>query len=108
MPLYMTQFSYTAEAVAAMTKNPQDRSLGLAKLVEKLGGKLLCTYFCFGDYDGVAIAEVPDGTTELALVMAASAPGHLSATKTTRLFTMEQTVEAMKKAGALTYAGPGG
>ena len=37
MPHYMTQFSYTAEAVAAMIKKPQDRSVGLREAVEKLG-----------------------------------------------------------------------
>ena len=107
MPPYMTQFSYTAEAVAAMTKTPQDRSVGLKHLIEKLGGRLIGIYYCFGEYDGVAIAEIPDHATELALILAASTPGHLRATKTTALITMEEAVEAMKKASGLMYAGPG-
>jgi len=107
MPLYMTQFSYTAEAVAAMTKNPQDRTAGLGKLIEKLGGRLICLYYCFGEYDGVAIAEVPDNGTELAVVLAAATPGHLKAVKTTVLVSMDEALEAMKKAHGLAYAGPG-
>ena len=107
MPLYMTQFSYTAEAVAAMTKNPQDRTGGLKKLIEKLGGRLIGLYYCFGEYDGVAIAEVPDNGTELAVVLAATTPGHLKAVKTTVLISMDEALEAMKKAHGLAYAGPG-
>jgi len=108
MALYMTQFSYTAEAVAAMTKNPQDRSVILQQLIEKLGGRLIGCYYCFGEYDGVAIADIPDQTTELAVILAAMSAGHLTATKTTPLFTMEEAVEAMKKAGVQIYAGPEG
>ena len=108
MPLYMTQWSYTAEATAAMAKNPQDRSVNTQQLIEKLGGTQIGCYFCFGDYDGLAICEMPDGVTMLAGAMAASAPGHLNVIRTTRLFTMDEAVEAMKRAGTLAYAGPGG
>ena len=57
MALYMTQFSYTTEAWQAMVKNPQDRSGVLKNLIEKLDGRLIGLYFCFGEYDGVAIYE---------------------------------------------------
>lgn len=108
MPLYMTQFSYTAEAVKAMTSNPQDRSVVLSQLFEKVGGRLIACYYCFGEYDGVAIGEAPDQATELAVIFAAVAPGHVKAVKTTALLTMEEAVEAMKKAREQTYAGPEG
>ena len=107
MPLYMTQFSYTREAVAAMTKDPQDRGAVLKQLVEKLGGRMIGIWYCLGEYDGVVIAEVPDHTTELAMILTAVSPGHVKATKTTQLLTMEDAVEAMKKASKLTYAGVG-
>ena len=45
MAVYMTQFSYTAEAWAALVKNPADRTGGLKNLVEKMGGKLLHFYY---------------------------------------------------------------
>ena len=37
MALYMTQFSYTAEAWAALVKNPADRSVGLKTLIGEDG-----------------------------------------------------------------------
>ena len=108
MPLYMVQWSYTPEATAAMAKNPQDRSVSSRQLIEKMGGKLIGYYFSLGDYDGVAVVEMPDGVTTLAAAMAVTAPGHIKAIKTTPLFTMDETMEAMKKAGTLAFAGPEG
>jgi uncharacterized protein with GYD domain len=106
MPFYMIQAAYTAEAAATMAKNPQDRSKPFDELTQKLGGRLISDYFCLGEYDIVAIFEVPDDTIALATSMAAVAPGHVKAIKTTRLFTMEETMEAMGKAGSVTYQGP--
>jgi len=38
--------------------------------------------------------------------MAAVSAGHLKAYKTTKLFTVEETMEAMRKAGSLAFQGP--
>jgi hypothetical protein len=40
----MVQAAYTAEAWATMAKNPQDRSVPLRELAQKLGGQatLIC------------------------------------------------------------------
>ena len=106
MALYMAQFAYTAEALATMAKNPQDRSVPSRELIEKSGGRLISFYFCFGEYDGVAIYEAPDDTTASAISLAAASPGHLKASHTTKLFTVEETMEAMRKAGSFTFQGP--
>ena len=108
MALYMTQYSYTTEATVAMAKNPQDRSGVLKNAVEKLGGRLIGIYFCFGDYDGVGIYEMPDKVKDLALLMAVTAAGHIKTMKTTVLLTMEETVQAMKIANDIVYKGPQG
>ena len=106
MALYMVQFAYTAEAWAQLSKNPQDRSGPVRELAQKLGGRLVGFYYCFGEYDGVALAELPDDGTATALALAAVSPGHLKAYKTTKLFTMEETMEAMRMAGRTTFQGP--
>ena len=51
-------------------------------------------------------AELPDDTTATAVAMAAISAGHLKAYKTTKLFTVEETMEAMRKAGSLAFQGP--
>jgi uncharacterized protein with GYD domain len=106
MPLYMTQFSYTPKAWEAFVKNPEDRSVVFGEMVEKLGGQLLAFYYCFGEYDGVVIFEAPDEASATATIITAITPGHLKTTETTVLVTVEDTVEAMRKADPKRYRGP--
>jgi uncharacterized protein with GYD domain len=106
MALYMIQGTYTAEAWATMTKNPQDRSIPIRELAQKLGGRLVDVYYCFGEYDVVVLVEAPDDVTASAIVLAAISPGHLKAIKTTKLLTVDETMEAMRKAGSVTYPAP--
>jgi uncharacterized protein with GYD domain len=106
MALYMVQFAYTAEAWATLAKNPQDRSGPVRELAQKLGGRLVGFYYCFGEYDGVGLIELPDDTAAIATSVAAVAPGHIKAIKTTRLFTVEETMEAIRKVGSLAFQGP--
>ena len=106
MAFYMIQGAYTAEAMATMAKNPQDRSVPVRELVQKLGGRLISLYFCFGEYDVVVLVELPDDSAATAVAMAAVSPGHLKAYKTTKLFTVEETMEAMRRAGSLAFQGP--
>jgi uncharacterized protein with GYD domain len=106
MPLYMTQFAYTAEAWAALAKNPQDRSVAVKELAQKLGGRLVGVYYCFGEYDGIVLSEMPDDNAAMTVAIAAVTPGHVKAIKTTKLFTVEETMEAMRKAGSVGYQGP--
>ena len=106
MGLYMTQFSYTPEAWAALVRNPTDRKEGLATLMRNTGGRLIELYYCFGDYDGVALFEAPDETTAVGVLLAVIAPGHVKTIKTTVLMTVPQTVEAMRKASGQSYSAP--
>ncbi len=106
MALYMVQFAYTAEAWATLAKNPQDRSVPIREVTQKLGGRLVGLYYCFGEYDGVVLVEAPDDNAALTTSIAAVTPGHVKAIKTTKLFTVEETMEAMRKAGSLAFQGP--
>jgi uncharacterized protein with GYD domain len=108
MALYMTQLAYTPQAWAALAKKPEDRGAAFGKLVEKFGGKLHNIYYCFGEYDGLIIYEAPDNETATAAIIAAVTPGHLKATKTTVLFTMQQEMKVLERAGQATYAAPTG
>jgi uncharacterized protein with GYD domain len=108
MALYMSQFSYTTEACAALTKNPADRSKPVAELMQKLGGRLLNLYYCFGDYDGAIIFEAPDDVSATSGILAAIGPGHVKTIKTTKLLSVEDTLAALRKAGELSYSAPSG
>lgn len=92
------QAAYTAEAVAAILKKPQNRREVMKKVLEKNGGSLEGFWYAFGDYDVVLICQMPDNITAAALSMAVSAGGALKAGKTTPLLTAEEGTDAMKKA----------
>lgn len=56
----------------------------------------------------MAICELPDNVSMAAFSMAASAGGAVKAVKTTPLMTMEEEIEAMRKAGETCYQPPNG
>jgi uncharacterized protein with GYD domain len=106
MPRYLVQASYGPTAIAALVSNPVDRTAVLRQLVEKLGGKLESLEYCFGDYDVVGICTMPDDTAATAAALAACAPGHLKAYKTTRLMSAQDFLAALQKAHGTNYQAP--
>jgi uncharacterized protein with GYD domain len=108
MPQYLGRFSYTTDAVRALVSNPQDRAAAAGEAVESLGGKLLGFWFCFGEFDGVYIAEAPDNATAAAIAMTVAGSGALSRLETTVLMGMDEAQEAMRKAASASYRAPGG
>jgi uncharacterized protein with GYD domain len=103
MPLYLSQVAYTPEAWKALVKNPQNRLEAVRPVVEKLGGKIVSGYFAFGDYDVVAIVEMPDHVAAAALAMAFAAGGACKDVKTTPLMTAAEGIEALKQAASSGY-----
>jgi uncharacterized protein with GYD domain len=103
MAAYMVQVSYTAEAMAALVANPQDRTKPVAAVIKTLGGKMNNFWFAFGDYDVVGIMEMPDNVSAAAFALAVSAGGSCRAVKTTPLLTISEAMAAMKKAGGSGY-----
>lgn len=108
MALAMVQFAYKSETVGKLLQNPEDRSIAVKNLFEKLGGKVLSFYYCFGDYDGIVIAEIPDNTSLAAASMVAFAGGGTAKIKTTILITVGEAMAAMKKSAGLKLAQPKG
>jgi uncharacterized protein with GYD domain len=89
-----------------MVKSPQDRLEALRPVVERLGGKLLSMYMAFGEYDVVGVAEMPDNVSAAAFSLAVSAGGYVRAMKTTPLMTIQEGIEAFRKAGQAGYRPP--
>ena len=79
----------------------------MGELLESGGGRLHSWYLSFGEYDGLLIYEAPDDATAGALVLAAATRGHLGVTKTTPLFTGEESLELMRRAGGIAFRAPG-
>ncbi len=51
MPIYITQGRYTRDAIKGMIVKPEDRADAIARLLSKIGGRLLGYYLTFGEYD---------------------------------------------------------
>jgi uncharacterized protein with GYD domain len=108
MPLYLVQLSYTSEGWAALARDPQDRiDNGARPAVEQLGGKVVGGWVSFGEYDIVSVIDLPSNLDAAAFSIAVSAGGAVKSFKTTPLMAMDEAVQAMKKAGASTYAPAG-
>jgi len=103
MAHFLIQAAYTAEAVQALLHNPQDRTAALKAPVEKLGGRIHQMFLSFGDYDAVAIIEMPDSVAAAAIALAVSSGGACKSVKTTPLLTTAEGVEAAKKAVTSGY-----
>jgi uncharacterized protein with GYD domain len=106
MPAYLLQLSYSPEVLAAFIKKPQDRKAAISKLAAQVGGTLVGAWLAFGEHDAVVIIEGGDNVSAAAISMAVSASGVFKAFKTTPLLTAEESLEAMKKAGKLSYKPP--
>jgi uncharacterized protein with GYD domain len=106
VPLYLLQVAYTPEAWGTLIKKPQDRIEAVRPAVRKLGGKVLTGYFAFGEYDLVAVLDMPDNVSAAAFSIAASAGGAVRSIKTTPLMTTREAMRAMRAAKRAGYRAP--
>jgi uncharacterized protein with GYD domain len=103
MPHYLQQVAYSIEGWKALVKKPQNGIEAVRPVIEKLGGTIESAWFTFGDYDVVIVVEMPSNVDVTAIAMAFAAGGACKSVKTTPLLTLDEAVEAMKKAGKTGY-----
>ena len=108
MPQYLGRFKYTNDAVKVLIAKPEDRSAIARQILESVGGRLLGYWFCFGEFDGVSIAEAPDNASITGAAMAVAGAGAIAKLETTVLIGMDEAQEAMRKAAGATYRPPAG
>jgi uncharacterized protein with GYD domain len=106
MPFYLTKFSYTPETWARLIGNPEDRRKAAQEYIESVGGKLHGFWYAFGERDGYNLWEAPDNVSMAAVALAIGGGGALSSIETTVLLTVEETMEALRKAGEVQYRPP--
>ncbi len=104
MAFYLLQASYTAQAWAAMVRNPfsvkNSSDNFVPPVVKALGGKVVGdhAWVAFGDYDVVAVIDMPDNVRAAAVSSAISATGRARAVKTTPLMEHKDAIKALKMA----------
>lgn len=107
MPLYLSKFRYTPETWANLVRNPEDRRQAARSYIESVGGKLHGFWYAFGSHDGYNLWEAPDNVSMSAVALAISAGGALASFETTVLVSVEETLEALQRAGQIRYRSPG-
>ncbi|HEX3442886.1 MAG TPA: GYD domain-containing protein [Pseudolabrys sp.] len=99
MPIYITQGRYTRDAIKGMIVKPEDRADAVARLIGKVGGRLLGYYVTFGDYDFMVIADVPNDVQMAAVLLAAGGGGGVTDLRTTVALTSIEAKGAFAAAG---------
>ncbi len=107
MAMYLTRFSYTPATWARMIENPEDRREAARSYIESVGGKLHGFWYAFGQRDGFNLWEAPDNVAMASVVLAIGSGGALSSCETTVLLSVEDTMEALRKAKSVRYRPPG-
>ena len=105
MSKYLVQASYTADGVKGLTKDTgSGRAEAVDKAIKSLGGKLETMYFSFGEFDVLAVVDLPDNAAAARFAFRAAQTGDVRV-KTTPLLTAEEVDQALKK--NIEYQAPG-
>ena len=107
MPLYLSRFRYTPETWAALIANPEDRREAARAYIESVGGRFHGFWYAFGEHDGYTLWEAPDNVAMAAVALALGGGGAMSSLETTVLLTVDETLEALGRAGDVGYRAPG-
>ena len=78
MARYLVQASYTQQGLTGLIENPENRTSAISQLIEGAGGTLVSLDYAFGEFDIVAIGEIPDHITMASLSMAVAASGAIT------------------------------
>jgi uncharacterized protein with GYD domain len=98
---YLSRAKVSQDAIKALIENPRERISNARNLIEALDGTLHNYFFSFGHYDIVLIYELAENINASAVSMVLTGSGSVSEVETTVLLTMEEAVDAMRRAGVV-------
>src|SRR5215469_13773955 len=108
MAKYMALFNLGSEAIRRFVANPSNRAEVVRELVESVGGTLECYYWMFGQYDGMAVFEVRDAHTTVAMSLAITGSGSFTRFETHELIESSDLIPIAEQARGIGYQPPGG
>ena len=88
-------------------RQPGGSAKAAQSYIESVGGKLHGFWYAFGTYDGYNLWEAPDNVSMAAVALAIGGGGALSSIETTVLLTIDETMDALRKAEQVQYRAPG-
>jgi len=95
MPNYVLLMKLTDQGAKAIKDGPGRAEAGI-KAFEKMGGKLSGFYVVMGEYDYVAVGEMPSDEAATTFALALSSLGNVRTT-TLRAYTKEEFATMVKK-----------
>jgi uncharacterized protein with GYD domain len=98
VPTFIIQGRYSHAAMQGMVAKPEDRAGPVAKLMEKVGGKLVSYYMTFGPSDFHVTVEAPDERAMLAVLAAVGAGPGVSELTTTLAIPSGEATQAFVRA----------
>jgi uncharacterized protein with GYD domain len=105
--LFLLQASFTPQAWATFTRNPQDREEVLRAWCTRAGATAQALYFAFGaEHEVYSLFDAPSEEIAAIYTVAVNSAGHLKSCKLTRLLNAGEAKEIMKKAGGLGFQAP--
>src|SRR5438445_13253274 len=107
MPSNLRKSSYTPETWARLIGKPEDRRQAAQSYIESVGGKLHGFWYAFGGHEGYNLWEAPDNVSMTAVALAINAGGALASIESTVLLTVDETIDALRKAAQIRYRAPG-
>jgi uncharacterized protein with GYD domain len=107
MAKYVVLFSLTGETTKRFIDRPSDRAAVVKGLAESAGGSLESYYWMFGQYDGLAIFQMPDSQAAAALSLAVTSSGAFTTFETHELIGAGDLAQIAERARGISYQPPG-
>src|SRR5512136_695702 len=95
MPNYVILMKLTDQGAKAIKDAPGRIEAGI-KAFEKMGGKIICFYAVMGEYDYVAVGELPNDEIATTFALALGSLGNVRTT-TLKAYTKEEFAAMVKK-----------
>ena len=107
MTKYLVLFTFKGETLKAFMKRPSDRAAAVGEAAQSVGGRLDSYYWMLGQYDGLAILDLPDSAAAARLALTVGSTGAFTHLETHELFSADQVLQLLKGAQDVEYAAPG-
>jgi uncharacterized protein with GYD domain len=107
MPLYLIRAKQTPETWSRLIENPEDRRVASSQGQGVYSGRFHGYWYAFGDYDVYALIEAPDNVAAATLLVRLAGSGGFSEVSTVALMSVDEMLEALRRAKDFDYAPPG-
>jgi uncharacterized protein with GYD domain len=107
MPLYLVRGRQTAETWKRLIDNPEDRRIPSKERESAHDGRFHGYWYAFGDYDVYALIEASSNVAAAAFLARQRSSGGFTDVSTVCLLTVDEMLEALKRAKDIEYWPPG-